>query len=96
MTQMEEDLGTRLDWVAVDHFDTAHPHRAGLEVRACHPAGDEARGGCHARDDSGQAYRGRHGQTHQHNRPSRRVIRQHIRTALTFEPTHPNRADESP
>jgi len=23
---MEEDLGTRLDWVAVDHFDTAHPH----------------------------------------------------------------------
>ncbi len=27
MAQMEEDLGTRLDWVAVDHFDTAHPHR---------------------------------------------------------------------
>ena len=26
MSQMEEDLGTRLDWVAVDHFDTAHPH----------------------------------------------------------------------
>ena len=26
MAQMEEDLGTRLDWVAVDHFDTAHPH----------------------------------------------------------------------
>jgi len=26
MTQMEEDLGTRLDWVAVDHFNTAHPH----------------------------------------------------------------------
>jgi len=26
MTQMEKDLGTRLDWVAVDHFDTAHPH----------------------------------------------------------------------
>jgi len=26
ITQMEEDLGTRLDWVAVDHFDTAHPH----------------------------------------------------------------------
>jgi len=26
MGQMEEDLGTRLDWVAVDHFDTAHPH----------------------------------------------------------------------
>ena len=26
IAQMEEDLGTRLDWVAVDHFDTAHPH----------------------------------------------------------------------
>ena len=26
MAQMEDDLGTRLDWVAVDHFDTAHPH----------------------------------------------------------------------
>jgi type IV secretory pathway VirD2 relaxase len=26
MTQMEEDLGTKLDWVAVDHFNTGHPH----------------------------------------------------------------------
>ncbi len=26
MTQAERDLGTRLDWVAVDHFNTAHPH----------------------------------------------------------------------
>ncbi|WP_395335110.1 relaxase/mobilization nuclease RlxS [Novosphingobium sp. BL-8H] len=26
MAQMEEDLGTPLDWVAVDHFNTAHPH----------------------------------------------------------------------
>lgn len=26
MNQMEEDLGTRLDWVAVDHFNTGHPH----------------------------------------------------------------------
>jgi len=26
MTQMEEDLGVRLDWVAVDHFNTGHPH----------------------------------------------------------------------
>ena len=24
--QMERDLGTRLDWVAVDHFNTGHPH----------------------------------------------------------------------
>ena len=26
MTRMEEDLGTRIDWVAVDHFNTGHPH----------------------------------------------------------------------
>lgn len=26
MARMEEDLGTRLDWVAVDHFNTGYPH----------------------------------------------------------------------
>ena len=26
MRQMEVDLGTNLDWVAVDHFNTGHPH----------------------------------------------------------------------
>jgi len=26
MRQMEEDLGTRLNWVAVDHFNTGYPH----------------------------------------------------------------------
>ncbi len=26
MKQVEQDLGTRLDWVAVDHFNTGHPH----------------------------------------------------------------------
>lgn len=26
MQRMEEDLGTKLDWVAVDHFNTGHPH----------------------------------------------------------------------
>jgi type IV secretory pathway VirD2 relaxase len=26
MAQMEQDLGARLDWVAVDHFNTGHPH----------------------------------------------------------------------
>ncbi|MBY0134926.1 relaxase/mobilization nuclease domain-containing protein [Paracoccus yeei] len=26
VSQMETDLGTRLDWVAVDHWNTAHPH----------------------------------------------------------------------
>ena len=26
MAQAEQDLGTHLDWAAVDHFDTGHPH----------------------------------------------------------------------
>jgi type IV secretory pathway VirD2 relaxase len=26
MEQMETDLGTELDWIAVDHFNTGHPH----------------------------------------------------------------------
>lgn len=26
MAQAETDLGTKLDWVAVDHFNTGHPH----------------------------------------------------------------------
>jgi len=26
MKQMEQDVGTRLDWVAVDHHNTGHPH----------------------------------------------------------------------
>jgi type IV secretory pathway VirD2 relaxase len=26
VADMEEDLGTKLDWVAVDHFNTGHPH----------------------------------------------------------------------
>ena len=26
MAQMEKDLGTKLDWVAVDHYNTDHPH----------------------------------------------------------------------
>lgn len=26
MAKMEQDLGTNLDWIAVDHFDTGHPH----------------------------------------------------------------------
>lgn len=26
MSQMEADLGTRLDWVAVNHYNTGHPH----------------------------------------------------------------------
>ncbi len=37
MTQVEQDLGTKLDWVAVDHFNTERPHThivlRGVDVR---------------------------------------------------------------
>lgn len=39
MTQMEQDLGTRLDWVAVDHHDTGHPH-SHIVVRGVDERGD--------------------------------------------------------
>jgi type IV secretory pathway VirD2 relaxase len=26
MRQMEKDLDTQLDWIAVDHHNTGHPH----------------------------------------------------------------------
>src|SRR3546814_768699 len=26
MARVEEDLSTRIDWVAVDHYNTGHPH----------------------------------------------------------------------
>src|SRR3546814_10667595 len=26
MQRVEDDLGTKLDWVAVDHYNTGHPH----------------------------------------------------------------------
>ncbi|MFC0104428.1 relaxase/mobilization nuclease RlxS [Sphingopyxis terrae] len=40
MTQMEEDLGTTLDWVAVDHFNTGHPH-SHIMLRGKNDRGDD-------------------------------------------------------
>ena len=46
VVKMEQDLGTTLDWVAVDHFDTGHPHThllvrgATEDGKALHIAGD--------------------------------------------------------
>lgn len=40
MAQAEEDLGTRLDWVAVDHWNTEHPHVHVL-VRGVDVRGDD-------------------------------------------------------
>lgn len=40
MVRIEEDLGTRLDWVAVDHFNTGHPH-SHIVVRGKDMSGDD-------------------------------------------------------
>ena len=55
MSQAERDLGTRLDWVAVDHWNTAHPHVHVL-VRG---VTDEGRDLVIARDYIGQGLRAR-------------------------------------
>jgi type IV secretory pathway VirD2 relaxase len=39
MRQVERDLGTGLDWVAVDHFNTAHPHTH-IVIRGVDEAGE--------------------------------------------------------
>jgi type IV secretory pathway VirD2 relaxase len=39
MTQVERDLGTKLDWVAVDHFNTERPHTH-IVVRGVDDCGD--------------------------------------------------------
>ncbi|RLM20458.1 type VI secretion protein [Brenneria alni] len=40
MNRMEADLGTRLEWVAVDHWNTDNPHTH-LIVRGCDDAGKD-------------------------------------------------------
>lgn len=40
MAEAEKDLGTRLDWVAVDHFNTGHPHTH-VVVRGVDDAGKD-------------------------------------------------------
>jgi len=40
MQRMEEDLGTKLDWVAVDHYNTGHPH-SHIIVRGRDERGDD-------------------------------------------------------
>jgi type IV secretory pathway VirD2 relaxase len=33
MIQMEADLGTELDWISVDHFNTGHPPQPSRDPR---------------------------------------------------------------
>lgn len=55
MKQMEQDLGTKLDWVAVDHFNTGHPHTH-VVVRGCDERGQDL---IMARDYISHGIRGR-------------------------------------
>jgi type IV secretory pathway VirD2 relaxase len=58
MRQMEADLGTRLDWVAADHFNTGHPH-SHIVVRGKE---DQGRDLVIARDYIGYGMRARAGE----------------------------------
>ena len=58
MAQAETDLGTHLDWVAVDHWNTGHPHIHVL-VRG---AGDDGRDLVISRDYIAEGLRARAGQ----------------------------------
>lgn len=40
MTRAERDLGTKLDWVAADHFDTDNPHTH-IIIRGAEPSGKD-------------------------------------------------------
>jgi type IV secretory pathway VirD2 relaxase len=42
LAQMERDLGTRLEWVAVSHFNTGHPH-VHIALRGINDRGQELR-----------------------------------------------------
>jgi type IV secretory pathway VirD2 relaxase len=55
VAQMERDLDTRLDWVAVDHFNTGHPH-AHIVIRGRDLNGEEL---VMARDYISHGVRGR-------------------------------------
>ncbi len=58
MSQAEADLGTRLDWVAVDHWNTGHPH-IHILVRG---VGDDGRDLVISRDYIAEGLRARAGQ----------------------------------
>ena len=55
LAQMERDLDTKLDWVAVDHFNTGHPHTH-VVIRG---RDDQGRGLVMARDYIGHGVRAR-------------------------------------
>jgi hypothetical protein len=43
MQQMEADLGTKLEWIAVDHHNTGYPHSHSATLRTRRPSSRRAR-----------------------------------------------------
>jgi type IV secretory pathway VirD2 relaxase len=80
MAQIQDDLGTRLEWVAIDHHDTAHPH-VHIVVRG---VDDDGKGLLLARDYIRTGIRARsqelltrtlgHRQEHEHQRARENAI----------------------
>jgi type IV secretory pathway VirD2 relaxase len=80
MTQIQDDLGTRLEWVAIDHHDTAHPH-VHIVVRGVDDEGkalvlarDYIRTGIRARSQEILTRTLGHRQEHEHQRARENAI----------------------
>lgn len=83
MKKVEQDLGTRLEWVAVDHWDTAHPHTH-IVVRGKNDRGQDL---VIARDYIGYGMRARASElaTEWLGPRTQREIDQSLRRAVTQE-----------
>jgi enamine deaminase RidA (YjgF/YER057c/UK114 family) len=99
MAQVASDLGTRLEWVAIDHHDTAHPH-VHIAVRGVDENGnalllarDYVRGGIRARSQELLTRALGHRHEHEH-RPARESAIEAPRLT-EIDRTLLGRADES-
>jgi len=80
MAQVEVDLGTRLEWIAIDHHDTAHPHLH-IVVRGVDEDGrpllvarDYVRSGIRARSQEILTRTLGHRQEHEHRAARERLV----------------------
>lgn len=80
MAQVEVDLGTRLEWIAIDHHDTAHPH-VHVVVRGVDEDGrplllarDYVRGGIRARSQQILTRTLGHRHEHEHRAARERLV----------------------
>src|SRR5262249_57904385 len=83
MDQASRDLGTRLDWVAIDHWNTEHPH-IHILVRGC---ADDGKDLVISRDYISTGLRARAGDlvTHELGPRTELEARQRLETDITAE-----------